>query len=325
MLKKEKILVIGGTGFLGSRIVDHLKKENYKVRILSRNADQIKEKLNYKCDITEKGDTLEKAVEESDVVIHCAGKVSYNPKERDVLQKLHVDGTRNIVKVCSEKGKKLIYTSSAAVLGISTNFSGNIEEQLLQIEDIKHNKFAYFTTKYLAEEIVKNSELEAIILRPGSLIGPGETSTSKIFDLVNKRIKPIFLGGASFVYVEDVAQAYVNALKKLTTTKRENKIDIYNLGGHNLSFNKLTDAMQDAVGKKSKLHLSQPILFLIASFSFFLKQPKFTWENFCITDHIFYVNSSNAKEKLDYNLTPLEEALVKTAEQRYSTVYKGKN
>ena len=314
---KEKILVIGGMGFLGSRIADYLIEGDYDVSILSRGADKQNKKLkSYKCDITEKRSILEKAVEESDVVIHCAGKVSYNPKDADLLQRLHVGGTRNIVELCYEKGKKLIYTSSAAVLGISNNPSGNVEEQLPVIEEIKNLKSAYFTTKYLAERGVRGSVLDVIILRPGSLIGPGKTSTTKLLGFLKKGFEPYLNGGASFVYVDDVARAYVQALKRITSPNRKwpDKVEIYNLGGHNLAFNQLIKEIKKALGIKKIIKIPR----IVNSLAPLFVPSLITRESLRIMDYCFYVNSTKARNELNYSLTPIRDAFKETAKCLYS-------
>jgi len=314
MQEKEKILVTGGTGFLGSRVVDYLKKEDYEVSILSRSVDQRKEKLkSYKWDITEKGNILEKAIEESDVVIHCAGKVSYNPRDKDILYKLHVDGTVNIVDNCIRLNKKLIYTSSAAVLGISNNPYGNVEKQLPQIEEIKRIKSAYFTTKYIAEEVVKKSGLDAIILRPSSLIGHGKTSTTKLLGFLKKGFEPCLNGGASFVYVDDVAKAYVKALKRITNPdrKKQDKVEIYNLGGHNLTFNQLIKEAKKALGTRKIIRIPK----IVNNLAPLVIPSLITGESLRIMDYCFFVNSNKAKKDLNYRLTPLKEALKKTVKE----------
>ena len=316
-MAKEKILVIGGMGFLGGRIADYLIEGDYDVSILSRGADKQNKKLkSYKCDITEKGSILEKAVEESDVVIHCSGKVSYNPKDADLLQRLHVGGTRNIVELCYEKGKKLIYTSSAAVLGISNNPSGNVEEQLPVIEEIKNLKSAYFTTKYLAERGVRGSVLDVIILRPGSLIGPGKTSTTKLLGFLKKGFEPYLNGGASFVYVDDVARAYVQALKRITSPNRKwpDKVEIYNLGGHNLAFNQLIKEIKKALGIKKIIKIPR----IVNSLAPLFVPSLITRESLRIMDYCFYVNSTKARNELNYSLTPIRDAFKETAKCLYS-------
>ena len=310
-MAKEKILVIGGTGFLGRRVVDYLKKENYEVSILSRSVDERKEKLkSYKCNITEKWSFLEKAIEESDVVIHCAGKVSYNKKDADLLQRLHVDGTKNIVEICYEKGKKLIYTSSAAVLGISNNPSGNVEEQLPPFKEIEELKSAYFTTKYLAEKGVRGSGLDVIILRPSSLIGPGKTSTTNLLSFLKKGWEPYFRGGASFVYVDDVARAYVQALKRITSPnrKRPDKVEIYNLGGYNLAFNQLIKEIKKALGTQKIIRIPT----IVNSLAPLFVPSLITRESLRIMNYCFYVNSTKARNELSYSLTPIRDALKET-------------
>ena len=320
MIKKEKILIIGGTGFLGRRVADYLKREGYEISILSRSVDKGKEKLkSYNCDIAIGGITLEKAVKESDVVIHCAGKVSYNPKNKDILQRLHVNGTVNIVDNCIRVNKKLIYTSSAAVLGISNNPDGSVEEQLPQIEEIKSIKSVYFTTKYIAEmrvrEGVKELGLDAIILRPSSLIGPGKTSTTKLLGFLKKGFEPYFRGGASFVYVDDVARAYVQALKRITNSDREkhNKVEIYNLGGHNLLFNQLIKEAKRAL----RIEIIIRIPKIVNSLTPLFVPSLITKESLRIMDYCFFVNSNKAKNELGYSVTPIRDVLRETAKCLY--------
>jgi len=316
-MAKEKILVTGGTGFLGSRVVDCLKKENYEVSIFSRSVDERKEKLNYKGDITREESALEEAIYDSEAVIHCAGKVSYNHKDKDILYKLHVDGTTNVVDSCIKFNKKLIYTSSAAVLGISNNPDGSVEEQLPQIEEIKHIKSAYFTTKYIAErevkEGVKELGLDAITLRPSSLIGPGKTSTTKLLGFLKKGFEPYFRGGASFVYVDDVAKSYVQALKRITNPdrKKQDKVEIYNLGGHNLLFNQLIKEAKKALGTEKTMKIPQIVNYIAP-----LVVPSLiTRESLRIMDYCFFVNSDKAKKDLNYRLTPITEALKETVKE----------
>lgn len=311
---KENILIVGGTGFLGRRVADYLKREDYKVSILSRGiSKQNKEYKPYDCDIARDGITLEKAIKESDVIIHCAGKVSYNPKDKEVLYKLHVDGTVNIVDNCIKFDKKLIYTSSAAVLGISNNPGGSVEEQLPQIEEIKSIRSAYFTTKYIAEEIVKKSDLDSIILRPGSLIGPGKTSTTKLSGFLKRGFEPYFKGGASFVYVNDVAKAYIQALKRITNSdrKRQGQVEIYNLGGHNLTFNQLIKEAKKTLGTQRIIRVPKVVNYLAP-----LVVPSLiSKENLRIMDYCFYINSNKAEKELKYKLTPLQDALKETVKE----------
>ncbi len=316
-MAKEKILVIGGTGFLGRKVVDYLIKESYGVSILSRGANKQNKKFNsHNCDITRGRITLEKAIEVSDVVIHCAGKVSYNPKDADILQRLHVDGTVNIVDSCIKKNKKLIYTSSTAILGISNNQNGGVEEQLPQIEEIKSIRSAYFTTKYIAEEIVKESGLDAIILRPSSLIGPGKTSTTKLLGFLKRGFEPCFNGGASFVYVDEVARAYIQALKRITSPNRKipNEVEIYNLGGHNLTFNQLIKEAKKTLGTQKIIRIPKTVNSLAPLFVPSL----ITRESLRIMDYCFFVNSNKAKKDLNYRLTPITEALKETVKKIYS-------
>ena len=106
----KKILIIGGTGFLGKRIVYFLKKEkNSQLGLLIRDLAnrKIRFEKNIKLfggDILNKNSLIE-PIKCSDIIIHNAGKVSYTAKNKNLLYRLHVDGTRNVVELCKKFNK----------------------------------------------------------------------------------------------------------------------------------------------------------------------------------------------------------------------------
>ncbi|MFH0875282.1 MAG: NAD-dependent epimerase/dehydratase family protein [archaeon] len=301
------ILVIGSTGFLGKKIVEFLNLNKFIVGHFARKKPK-EEKDNpffFEGDIT-KRESLFRPIIWADIVIMNAGLVSYNKKDAEKLRNIHVKGTRNVVDITGKKEKKLIYTSSAAVLGPS--LIAKKEDELSYIHQIRELNSAYFLTKYVAENIVAKSELDAIILRPGSLIGNGKTSTSKIIDAVKKGFTPDFKGGASFADVSSVAESYVASVRRLLKRKSQ-LVETFNLGGENLKFSEFIDKIKLSLNKKT---ISVPYSLLTAYTKlcdFSSAFGNMTSEALSITDNFFFVDSGKAISELGYKITPVEKII----------------
>ena len=126
------VLVTGGTGLVGAHLLLHLVENGDIVRAIYRNLASIQKTkalfLHYKkeslfekiewvqADITNIP-SLEMAFEEVKYVYHCAALISFEPKDEDLLRKINIEGTANIVNFCIAKAvKKLCCVSSIAAL-----------------------------------------------------------------------------------------------------------------------------------------------------------------------------------------------------------------
>jgi nucleoside-diphosphate-sugar epimerase len=98
------ILVTGGSGLLGSHLIEELLRRDFSVKaIYHKNIrPHLANKLEWvKADILDVP-ALEAAMENVDQVYHCAGLVSFNPAMKKMLHKVNVEGTANVVNVCIE-------------------------------------------------------------------------------------------------------------------------------------------------------------------------------------------------------------------------------
>ena len=117
----NNILVTGATGLLVPACLSCCCSREKKLTALYRNtipAFPFSGKLHWvKADVLEI-DSLEEAMQNVQQVYHCAAIVSFNPKQKELLNKVNVEGTANVVNACLTAGvKKLLHVSSVSALG----------------------------------------------------------------------------------------------------------------------------------------------------------------------------------------------------------------
>lgn len=235
-----KILVTGGAGFIGSNLVDTLIFEGYEVIVIDKNLKFKNENAKYfQMDIQ---DDLSK-IPPVDVVVHLAAQVNVQRSIRNPINDLNINlvGGLNVLEYCKKNNvKKIIYTNSAAEIG---------DLKYLPIDE-KHPinpKSPYGLSKYTFRKYLEiYSELykiEYVSLRLANVYGPrqdcsGEGGVVAIFSdkLINNQIPKIYGDGEQtrdFVYVQDVVQAIILAIKKSRNVQ-------YNVGsGIEVSINEL--------------------------------------------------------------------------------------
>ncbi len=154
-----KIFTIGGSGLVGSRIVELLHEKQHICDDLS---------LTTGVDITDASSLdIIKNDAEHDVVIHFAAKADVDGCEQDkslgeegAAYRINVQGTQNVVDACKAGEKKLIYISTDFV------FNGEKEQPASYNEDDTPDPLNWYAmTKYKGEEVVRNSGIPFLIVR----------------------------------------------------------------------------------------------------------------------------------------------------------------
>lgn len=224
MDKSSNILVTGGTGFLGSYILRYLVKKGYtNLHSLKREnsrtelIEDIQNKIHFhKADILDIP-TLENAIQEVDFVIHTAAVVSFKSRDRDLLMKVNIEGTANIVNLCIDNNiKKLIHVSSIAALGRTE--SGVVKSEKTEWQDGDINS-DYSISKYFSEMEVWRGYSEGLpvaIINPSMILGAGfwDVGTGELFKKVNSGLPVYPTGTNGFVDVRDVALMTILLLEK---------------------------------------------------------------------------------------------------------------
>ena len=245
-----KCLVTGATGFVGSWLTQFLVNKGHSVRVFCRDASKAPDKTEvFSGDILQI-EALKKAILGIDVVYHLAGLVSYGKKHLKAMQRVNVQGTQNVIEACIHaRTQRLVHMSSVAAIGASLTPDCLNEESPFLIEKLN---LGYFQTKKQAEDLVKKSvksgHLDAVILNPATIYGPGDMlkSSRKIHIQVAKGHFPFYPpGGVNIIDIESVVEATYNA------TTKGRKGERYILSGENIFIKQLFQMMRETVAKKS--------------------------------------------------------------------------
>ncbi len=216
-----KVMVTGGTGFLGGALCKELKKRQYQVSTIARSKAADLEKNGIEVfygDLTDK-DFVEKSLSGLDSVIHAAGKPGvWGPYED--YYKNNVVGTENIISGClKNKIKSLIFTSSPSVVFDLKDQNG-VNEKEPYLESYKAH---YPKTKAIAEQLVlkaNSGTLATVALRPHLIWGPGDRH------LVPRLISRAKIGkmllidsGKNIIdttYIDNAVHGHILAMEKLS-------------------------------------------------------------------------------------------------------------
>ncbi|MFW9769536.1 MAG: NAD-dependent epimerase/dehydratase family protein [Candidatus Thorarchaeota archaeon] len=213
-----KVLVTGATGFIGGRIVLLLLENGHDVVAMVRSTSNI-ESLSKNIEVREADlfeiESLEKAVQGVDVVIHCAAYYDFYPSDEELMFKVNVEGTKNLMNACvGTSVERFIYCSSAETMG-GIRFPPGTEDTELRPE------FSYGESKVLAEQaittITNDTDLAHIILRPTGVLGEGDLYVmfEVVQELYNGKVFALprdLSARYMYTHIDDVASAFISAL-----------------------------------------------------------------------------------------------------------------
>lgn len=202
------LLITGGTGFVGRSLTARMIRKGHEVRLLCLPKEDVgnleKKAEIVRGDITQP-DTLRDAVKGVDTVVHLAGLVSYT-KPKSVLYSVNAAGTKNLISRC-KRVKRFVFTSSVSVYG-----------EIKGIADESY-PFApatnYGLSKAVAENVVRNSGIDHVILRVAPAYGKGSPSWLKNLRLLERRFPiPRTDNKTHVVHVSDFVRALELAVEK---------------------------------------------------------------------------------------------------------------
>lgn len=257
----KKIFVTGGTGLLGSHLLNRLVIKPKKIKALYRNSFSFQHP-----DIEWiKGDLLdtvllEEILSDVDEVYHCAGKVSFNPKSKKELFDTNLKGTANIINTCLNAGiKKLLHVSSVAALGRIRN-NVLVNEGMQWSEETSNS--VYGESKYLAEMEVWRGiaeGLNAVIINPTIILGAGNwnSGSSEIFKSVYHEFRYFTEGVTGFVDVNDVVSAMIELMDSDISGER------FIINSDNITYKQLFEMIAASFNKKPPYKKVTPFMAAI--------------------------------------------------------------
>ncbi|MEB3004106.1 NAD-dependent epimerase/dehydratase family protein [Capnocytophaga sp. G2] len=254
---------------------------------------------------------LTEALKGTTQLYHCAGKVSFDPKDTQELFRSHVEGTTNVVNVALEKGvKKLCYVSSIATF---TPKKGSIVTEQTEQEPQREKGREYALSKYSAEmEVWRGIQegLPAIVVYPSVIIGVGVEQHPAMNVKKLCRLPYVTEGGTGFVTASDVA----HAMRLLVESSIENEGFILN--GENLLYREFFDKLQQlhpTLPKKRLLNRTalRGLSYIDAFLSFFGKRRQLSSKMLQTLQQRTCYDGTKILQAIPFSYTPIEESLKK--------------
>jgi nucleoside-diphosphate-sugar epimerase len=262
------IFVTGGTGFLGSYILQELVLQGRPVRALRRNLTVpfymhpgLLDKISWvQGDILDVNGLIENMAG-CDKIIHAAGMVSFNPLDKKKLFQLNIEGTSNLVNAAIEAGiTDLVHVSSVSALGRHDDTTPIDEEKKWIGNNGQSN---YGISKYYGEMEVwrgMGEGLSPLIVNPSTLLGYGDwNQTSCGLFKTAYRAFPWYMNGSNgFTDVRDTARAILALMDRGIRNER------FIISAENRTYREIFNWMAKGFGKKQPSKKAGPFFAGIA-------------------------------------------------------------
>jgi dihydroflavonol-4-reductase len=307
---EKRILITGGTGFLGTHIVRQFLdagEKNFKVM-----ASRVPEWMNdagveaVEGSVTNRDDVA-KACRNVSAIFHLAGKVSRDNDDAMSMNNIHLQGTRLLCEAAKEAGvSTMILASSSGTIAVSEDEQIFDETYRPPVEVF--SRWAYYASKYYQErtalEHFDGDGRRLVTLNPSLLLGPDDerlSSTKPVLDFLARKVPYCPGGGLNFVDARDAAAAFIAALEK---GKHREK---YLLGAANMTFEQFFARLERLSGVAAP-QLRMPKKLAVAGSSLISS----VFKNWGRTSPVastevdqaecfWYFDSSKAEEKLGFS------------------------
>lgn len=245
-----KIFLTGSTGFVGKRILQDLLENKYQVRCIARQGSEQKFAYDKDVDIVP-GDitdasSLTGKLAGCDAVINLVGIIREFPGKGITFEKLHYEGTANLVRAAREQGVRRFIQMSA--LGAR-----------------REGKTQYQQTKFRAEECVRNSGLDYTIFRPSIIFGPGDKFVNLFANMLKVQQFVPVVGNGRYqmqpVAVENVSMGFVKSIEQKDAIGKA-----FNVGGpEKIEFDQIINIIGEVISAPPhKIHIPVFIMSTMA-------------------------------------------------------------
>ena len=319
-----KILVTGATGFVGSSLLEELPKAvpGAEISAFVLPDDEHKSRLAntypslniIEGNIVNRDEVLH-AVKGHTHIIHLAGLISYWKKDQEKLMAVNKAGVENIVESCLEHNStRLIHVSSVGAYGYHKDGCFADEDTPFNWPD----NFYYMVSKQegqkIVEQAMKNEGLNAVILNPASIMGPGDPNLSTPHNQLYNRIynglfMGCFSGGLAVVDVRDLVKIIIKNLDSGVSREK------YLVVGANVEYSQVVKAIAGCAGKKAyPFPVPSFLLSLIGALfegisSLTHRRPLLTYAYGKLSGWKTYYSNEKSKRDFDHDYIPFEKTI----------------
>lgn len=317
------ILVTGATGHIGNVLVKKLTSSRIAVRVLILPEDDLKSLAGLDVEIVRGDitdfDSILPLFEDVDIVFHLAGIISIMSGQDELLYRVNVMGTQNVVEACLKNSvDRLIYTSSVHALREPPHGTPIDETCFYHPE---YSRGGYDRTKAQASlEVLEGVKkgLDAVIVCPSGIIGPCDYNISQMGQLIlnymNGDMKAYTDGAYDFVDVRDVAQGLILACRRGETGES------YILSGEKITVQELMCTLEGITGVKRPWlkvpHWMANAVGKLTPFYYRNSKSKPLFTSYSTDVLVSNCNISNfkARKDLGYDPRPIKESLKDSVE-----------
>jgi farnesol dehydrogenase len=304
-----KVLVTGGTGYIGRALVSSAAAHGHQVVAFARSArasDLPADRVDG--DIRDR-QAVARAARGCEAIFHAAALVSIWRKRSEDFDETNVGGLRNVLEAASGEGvSRIVHTSSFLALPPSDGAPAG-----------RWND--YQRTKLAADAVARQAAADGapiVCVYPGVVYGPGRVTEGNLVGrLVADHLRgrlPGLVGADkiwSFAWIDDVADAHMTALAKGTPGAR------YLLGGDNQPQRRVFEIVRDVTGRKPPRRIPFPLAQILAAVEeerarAFGGRPLLTRGTLEIFRHDWAVESDTAVRELGYRVITLDEGIRRT-------------
>lgn len=317
----KKVLITGGTGFLGTHIVRQFLEAGEKnLKVMASSVPEWMKEAGVEAvegSVTDR-DNVAKTCKGVSAIFHLAGKVSRDNNDAATMNKVHVEGTRLLCEAAKEAGvKTMVLASSSGTIAASED-EQVFDETFPQPVDVI-SRWAYYASKYYQERAAlaefDGDGRRLVIMNPSLLLGPEDerlSSTKVVLDFLARKIPYTPSGGLNFVDVRDTAAAFIAALEKGEHQEK------YLLGSENMTFAEFFGRLERLSGVSAPMlrvpkKLAMAGSSLIESvFSNWGKTSPVAAKEVEQAEYFWYFDSTKARDELGFSPRDPQETLQDT-------------
>jgi dihydroflavonol-4-reductase len=313
----RRVLITGGTGFLGYHLAKQLCEAGASVRTFSlpARADHPLNDLPLEiiCGDIRDSDAVKRAALSCDTIFHTAGTVAVWGPALSQMHDIHIDGTRHVLTAAGSS-TRVVHTSSIVAVGATRD--GHVLDEDSPF-NLAGEKIEYVRAKRSAERIALDAAAagqNVVVVNPGYLVGPEDVAPSvmgKYCSRVWKGQLPVAApGGYSLVDVRDVAIGHMLAAERGQSGRR------YILGGENVYMPEFMRRLSAVAGLRPRAVPSLPMGAMWATAAACQvhswkskREPYPSFQHCRLNRYAWFVSSARAERELNYHPRSLDNTL----------------